>query len=144
MIPIYESYFRRNIRNNLWSTSLRHRNWLSKYNISVSDRQNIKCFVIINLIWDNWIIFYHRTCDENGFRPNGSSICHGIKIEMLPGANSTGMLIRLRVGKWICVSKQFENTSKMCNALNDKEMRDYFLYLSILFNFFWNNFMSEW
>ena len=44
-------------------------------------------------------MFYHRTCDENGFRPNGSSICRGISIQMLPGDNSTGMLIKLRVGK---------------------------------------------
>ena len=114
LIPIYENYFRRNVRNNLWSISLRNRHWLSKCNIYGFYIRKIKWFVIIDLIWDNWVMFYHRTCDKNGFRPNGSSICHGISINMLPGKNSTGMLIRLRVGKWICVSKQFENTSKMC------------------------------
>ena len=77
-------------------------------------------------------MFYHRTCDGNGFHSNGSSISQGILIQMLPGESSTGMLIRLRVGKRICVSRQFENTSKMCNALNDKEMRDYFLSFEII------------
>lgn len=60
--------------------------------------------------------------------------------------NSTGMLIRLRVGERIYaqvrVSKSFWKYGQNVHASNDTEIRN--LFFDIIPNFFWNDFIPEW